>query len=61
VCGVRESRPEEILSVRIDADLAESLRDLASRHERTVSQELRIAVRRHLRVHARKTDKEDAA
>jgi predicted transcriptional regulator len=56
-----ETKAEEVISARIPSDLAESLRDLALRHERTPSQEIRIALRRHIRLHALKKDRSAAA
>ena len=41
-------RKDEIVTVRLDGDTVDRLRNLAREHERTVSAELRLAVRFYL-------------
>jgi len=51
----------KVVSVRLPKALADELEDLAERRVRTVSQELLIAVRRHVKPHRRKETVTDAA
>ena len=43
-----DTPPKTVLTLRLDEDQLRGLRERAERNERTVSAELRLAVRRHL-------------
>lgn len=40
--------PKTVLTLRLDEEQLEKLRERAERNERTISAELRLAVRKHL-------------
>jgi len=51
---------QEVISARVPRDLAEELRALAARQERTVSREVLLALKRHVKLHRRHRVGEDA-